>query len=52
MAGGAAATGRAEAGVAAGAVEDGTFASLVADDGFHLSTEGHARIAEVFAAAL
>jgi lysophospholipase L1-like esterase len=34
------------------AVEDGTFASLVADDGFHPSTEGHARIAEVFAAAL
>jgi acyl-CoA thioesterase-1 len=34
------------------AVEDGTFASLVSDDGFHPSTEGHARIAEVFAAAL
>jgi acyl-CoA thioesterase I len=34
------------------AVEDGTFASLVADDGFHPSTEGHASIAEVFAAAL
>ena len=34
------------------AVEDGTFASLVADDGFHPSTEGHARIADVFAAAL
>jgi lysophospholipase L1-like esterase len=34
------------------AVEDGTFASLVADDGFHPSTEGHTRIAEVFATAL
>jgi lysophospholipase L1-like esterase len=34
------------------AAEDGTFASLVSDDGFHPSTEGHARIAEVFAAAL
>jgi lysophospholipase L1-like esterase len=34
------------------AVEAGTFASLVSDDGFHPSTEGHARIADVFAAAL
>ena len=34
------------------AVEDGTFASLVEDAGFHPSTEGHARIAEVFAVAL
>jgi acyl-CoA thioesterase I len=34
------------------AARDGTFASLVSDDGFHPSTEGHARIAEVFAAAL
>lgn len=34
------------------AVADGTFASLVADDGFHPSTEGHARVAEVFAEAL
>jgi acyl-CoA thioesterase I len=34
------------------ALEDGTFASLVSDDGFHPSTEGHTRIAEVFAAAL
>jgi lysophospholipase L1-like esterase len=38
------------AGVAA--ARDGTFASLVSDDGFHPSTEGHARIAEVFATAL
>jgi acyl-CoA thioesterase I len=34
------------------AVRDRTFASLVSDDGFHPSTEGHAQIAEVFAAAL
>jgi lysophospholipase L1-like esterase len=34
------------------AVEDGTFASLIADDGFHPNTEGHTRIAEVFATAL
>jgi lysophospholipase L1-like esterase len=34
------------------AVGDGTFASLVSDDGFHPSTAGHVRIAEVFAAAL
>jgi acyl-CoA thioesterase I len=34
------------------AVEEGTFASLISDDGFHPSTAGHARIAEVFAAAL
>ena len=34
------------------AVEEGTFASLISDDGFHPNTAGHARIAEVFAAAL
>jgi len=34
------------------AVEAGTFALLVSDDGFHPSTEGHTRIADVFAAAL
>jgi acyl-CoA thioesterase I len=34
------------------AVEDGTFASLISDDGFHPSTDGHARVAEVFATAL
>jgi acyl-CoA thioesterase I len=34
------------------AVEDGTFTSLISDDGFHPNTEGHTRIAEVFAAAL
>jgi lysophospholipase L1-like esterase len=34
------------------AVEDGTFASLIADDGFHPNTAGHTRIAGVFAAAL
>lgn len=34
------------------ATADGTLASLVSDDGFHPSTEGHARIAELFGAAL
>jgi acyl-CoA thioesterase-1 len=34
------------------AVDDGTFDDLVADDGFHPSTEGHARVAELFADAL
>jgi lysophospholipase L1-like esterase len=34
------------------AVDDGTFPDLVADDGFHPSTEGHARVAELFADAL
>jgi lysophospholipase L1-like esterase len=34
------------------AVEGGTFDSLVAEDGFHPSTEGHTRIAEVFAGAM
>jgi lysophospholipase L1-like esterase len=34
------------------AVEDGTFASLISDDGFHPSTDGHARVAEAFATAL
>lgn len=34
------------------AVEDGTFASLIADDGFHPNSDGHARIAEAFASAV
>jgi acyl-CoA thioesterase-1 len=34
------------------ALEDGSFALLIADDGFHPSTEGHARIAEAFASVL
>ncbi|MGH9211391.1 MAG: SGNH/GDSL hydrolase family protein [Acidimicrobiales bacterium] len=34
------------------AVDEGAFAELVSADGFHPSTEGHARIAEIFAAAL
>ncbi len=34
------------------AVEAGTFDDLVADDGFHPSTEGHARVAAAFADAL
>lgn len=38
------------AGVAA--VEDGTAASLLSEDGLYPNTEGHAAIAEVFAAAL
>lgn len=34
------------------AAEDGTLASLVSEDGFNPSTEGHAAIADLFAAAL
>jgi acyl-CoA thioesterase I len=34
------------------AAQDGTLASLVSDDGLHPNTEGHARIAGTFAAAL
>lgn len=34
------------------AAEDGTFDSLVSEDGFHPSAEGHAAVAEAFAAAL
>lgn len=34
------------------AVEDGTVTSLLSEDGFHPNTEGHAAIAEVFAAAM
>lgn len=34
------------------AAEDGSLVSLVSEDGFHPSTEGHAAIADLFAAAL